>query len=82
MNETINQKDSDLEVLQVSNDVNQTVADSLSSSVVYFDASASSDGDGSKSNPYKYYKSDRINFGDTVYFADGVYDITEANYQN
>ncbi len=79
MNETINQNDLDVEVLQVSNDVNQTAADSLSASVVYFDASASSDGDGSKSNPYKYYKSDRINFGDTVYFADGVYDITEAN---
>lgn len=82
MNETISVNDLDAQELKVNNnDVNNTnlASDSLSTSVVYFDASANSDGDGSKSNPYKYYKSDRINFGDTAYFANGVYDITEAN---
>lgn len=79
INETICESDIDDGILvSVNNDTNQ-YRDSLSTSVVYFDASASSDGDGSKSNPYKYYKSDRINYGDTVYFADGTYDITEAN---
>jgi C1A family cysteine protease len=53
--------------------------DSSSASVVYFDASASKDGDGSKTNPYKYYKSNRIDFGNTAYFANGVYDITDVN---
>jgi C1A family cysteine protease len=53
--------------------------DSSSASVVYFDASANADGDGSKSNPYKEYKADRIGFGTTAYFANGVYDITESN---
>lgn len=79
INETVGVNDIDSHELQVnSSDVNPLSSD-LSTSVVYFDASASSDGDGSKSNPYKYYKSDRINFGSTAYFADGVYDITESN---
>ncbi len=75
--------ETDVQVLQVTgNDVNDTnlqASSSLSTSAVYFDASASSDGDGSQSNPYKVYKADRINYGDTVYFADGVYTISEAN---
>ena len=83
MNETISQKDLDTQELQVNendvNDTDQMLSDSLSTSFVYFDASVNNDGDGSKSNPYKYYKSDRINYGDTAYFANGVYNITEAN---
>ena len=83
MNETISQNDLEAQELPaISSDVNDTnfmVGDSSSASNVYFDASAANDGDGSKSNPYKYYKSDRVNFGDTAYFADGVYDITDSN---
>ena len=45
--------------------------------VIYFNASAASDGDGSKSNPYKYISNSRIEYGDTAYFADGVYEIDE-----
>ena len=79
INETINHNAADADVLQLSiNDTSQLGADS-SSSVVYFDASASSDGDGSKTNPYKVYKAERINYGTTAYFADGVYYINEAN---
>lgn len=80
MNETVNQNDLDVEDFQLSSsDVNHRDGDSLSNSVVYFDSSADNDGNGSKSSPYKCYKSDRINFGDTVYFADGIYDITDSN---
>ena len=79
-NETISVNDMEVQQLQVnSNDVNDTkLAESLSTSVVYFDASASSDGDGSQSKPYKYYSSDRIDYGTTAYFADGVYNINES----
>lgn len=81
MNETVGVNDLDSQDLQLtSSDANDSrISSDLSSSTVYFDASASSDGVGSKSNPYKYYKADRINFGDSAYFADGVYTITEAN---
>ena len=83
MNETISVNDLDVRELRTIdngiNNTNQIVGDSLSASVVYFDASANSDGDGSQSNPYKYYKSDRVDYGTTAYFANGVYDITEAN---
>lgn len=80
-NETISVNDMEVQKLQVnSNDVNDTqLGESLSTSVVYFDASATSDGDGSQSKPYKYYKSDRIDYGTTAYFADGVYDITNSS---
>ncbi len=78
-NETIC-ADNEVQQLQVnSNDVNDTkLSESLSTSVVYFDASASSDGDGSKSSPYKYYRSDLIDYGTTAIFAEGVYDITDS----
>lgn len=79
-NDAINETGySDVGELQLSNDTGFIASDSLSDSVVYFDASANDDGDGSRSNPYKYYSSDRIGFGCTAYFADGVYDITEPN---
>lgn len=79
-NDAINETGySDVGELQLSNDTSCIAGDSLSDSVVYFDASANDDGDGSRSNPYKYYRADRISFGGTAYFADGVYDITEQN---
>ena len=46
--------------------------------VVYFNASASSNGDGSKTNPYKYVNSNTLKGtenGLTAYFANGVYDL-------
>ena len=49
--------------------------DTLSSSEVYFDASASSDGDGSYNNPYKYLRPDRISYGSTAVFREGTYEI-------
>lgn len=49
-----------------------------SGQTVYFDASASSDGDGSQSSPYKYLYSSRITSGMTAYFADGVYTYSGA----
>lgn len=52
--------------------------DVLGASTVYFDASASSDGDGSKSNPYKYLKDARIPSGCTAYFAKGTYTLSES----
>ncbi|WP_298524773.1 hypothetical protein, partial [uncultured Methanobrevibacter sp.] len=66
LNETISGSDLDLNSLQA-NDLDDTqftqTKETLSVSVVYFNASASIDGDGSKANPYKYYKSDRIGYG-------------------
>ena len=80
INETISGANLDDELQVNANGItDQIYGDSLSASVVYFDASADSDGDGSQSNPYKYYKSDRINYGDTAYFADGIYDINETD---
>ena len=82
VNETNYESISDSQELQLSIDANTTVInsnDAAYSSVVYFDASASSDGDGSQSNPYKYYAPERIDYGATAYFADGVYDIKGSN---
>ena len=49
--------------------------DILAESTIYFNAAAPFDGDGSQAKPYKYYDTDKIPFGATVYFAAGVYDI-------
>ena len=47
--------------------------------VLYFDASASSNGDGSKSRPYKYVNQNTLNVNSgkniTAYFADGIYSL-------
>ena len=56
---------------------------SSSSNTIYFDVSADSDGDGSKSNPFKYADSKRLNdyidSGNnfTAYFAKGIYDLND-----
>ena len=46
---------------------------------IYFDASAASNGDGSKSRPYKYVNQDTLNVNSgkniTAYFADGIYSL-------
>lgn len=51
--------------------------DALSLSAVYFDASASQDGDGSQHNPFKYLTRYRIGYGQTAYFAEGIYELDE-----
>ncbi len=47
---------------------------------VYFDASASRDGDGTQSNPFKYVAPNRLPYGCTAYFADGIYEIDSTCY--
>lgn len=54
-------------------DENEKLKDS--NPVYYFNASANVDGDGSKNNPYKYLRDERLPYGVTAYFADGVYEI-------
>ena len=82
INETIGETDLGFQELQINSDdamIAQQDANNLSSiSEVYFDVSASEDGDGSQSHPYKVYKSDRISYGATAHFADGVYDMSES----
>ena len=79
MNQTLNSDESvELSQEDVSNDdavSAQNDEDILSDTVIYFDASASYDGDGSQSKPYKYYETDKIPYGSTVYFAAGVYEV-------
>ncbi len=50
---------------------------------IYFNASAETDGVGTKSSPYKYVTADRFpynGYGLTAYFADGVYEVDEEIY--
>lgn len=79
MNQTLNSDESvELSQGDVSDDdalSAQNDEDILSDTIIYFDASASYDGDGSQSKPYKYYETDKIPFGSTVYFAAGVYEV-------
>ncbi|MBE6501238.1 MAG: hypothetical protein E7Z79_02215 [Methanobrevibacter thaueri] len=67
----LEQDSSDNESLTVANDEDVLGA----TSHIYFDASAKYDGDGSQSKPYKYYDTDRIAFGSTVHFKNGVYNV-------
>ena len=61
------------ELISISNN-DSTLKDN--NKVIYFDASASSNGDGSKSNPYKYVNQNTLSGSDiTAYFADGVYSL-------
>jgi C1A family cysteine protease len=45
---------------------------------VYFDASSRTDGDGTRNNPFKYVTDNRLPYGCTAYFANGVYEIGET----
>ena len=67
----LEQDSSEDEALTVENDEDILGA----TSHIYFDASASFDGDGSQSKPYKYYDTDKIPFGATVHFKKGTYNI-------
>lgn len=46
--------------------------------IIYFDAYASHDGDGSQNNPYKYLSADRISSRVTAYFAEGTYELNTS----
>ena len=48
------------------------------SKTVYFDASATKDGDGSSSNPYKNFQASRLKSVSTAYFAKGTYTISST----
>ena len=50
----------------------------LSGQEIYFNASAEVDGDGSQENPYKVLNTQRIGYGNTLYFANGIYNLTRA----
>ena len=67
----LEQDSSEDEALTVENDEDILGA----TSHIYFDASASFDGDGSQYKPYKYYDTDKIPFGATVHFKKGTYNI-------
>ena len=45
---------------------------------VYFDSSVENDGNGTQSNPYKYFASDKIGDNAVVYLADGEYLLNES----
>ena len=49
--------------------------DDIYAQTMYFNASAPTDGDGSRLNPYKYVTDGRLPYGVTAYFANGVYEI-------
>lgn len=46
--------------------------------VIYFDANAEIDGNGTQENPYKYLNDNRLKFGDSVSLASGVYEINSS----
>lgn len=55
--------------------VNPVSSVSQGANVIYFDAYAAHDGDGSKNNPYKYLYASRLTSGVTAYFAEGTYEL-------
>ncbi len=52
--------------------------DDVFAQTMYFDASAPTDGDGSKNNSFKYVNDARLPYGVTAYFANGEYEITST----
>lgn len=75
-----NVSDSDIDELSSSNSNDDIVSegDDIFAQTMYFDASAASDGDGSKNNPFKYVTDARLPYGVTAYFANGVYEISST----
>ena len=71
--------ENNIEVVENSNINTTSQSDLLASgNVVYFDAYADDDGDGSQDNPYKYLYSDRITPGVTAYFKAGTYELNST----
>ena len=65
----------------IATSIDSDFENNLSTTVIYFDASVSANGDGSKSKPYKFINQNTLNAytssgnGVIAYFADGSYDI-------
>ena len=78
INENLTSFDDNSE-LMVSTDVDSDSMLLASENVIYFDAAASTNGDGSKSKPYKYVNENTLNTASgndiTAYFANGTYDL-------
>ena len=70
-NDTYNTQFSDINSSSISNSSNDE-------NIIYFDASAAQDGDGSEDRPYKFLSADRIRSGVTAYFEDGTYDLNST----
>ena len=62
------------------NTLNQNDDVLAASGTVYFDASATKDGDGSINNPYNKFYSSRLANGQTAYFANGIYEYSTSSY--
>ena len=55
----------------------------ISNSNIYFDASATIDGNGTKASPYNHLESSRLSDNSIAYFADGTYSLDrDKNYYN
>lgn len=64
----------------MSNNANKGV---ISSNNIYFNASAENDGNGTLSNPYKYFSTNKIQDNSVLYFADGEYSLNKGfTYSN
>ena len=74
----LNTTDDDLGIQMAINESNFE-NDFLSTDIIYFDASAEVNGDGSQSKPFKYVNQNTLNVNSgndiTAYFAEGTYDI-------
>ena len=77
INSTDNIQKTDIETSPIDDNV-LSEGDDLYAQTMYFNASAESDGDGSKANPYKYVSDSRLPYGVTAYFANGVYEVNGA----
>ena len=64
--------------LHKDNDDKLKEGDDIYAQTFYFNASAESDGDGSRLTPFKYVNDDRLPYGVTAYFANGEYEITNT----
>ena len=71
-------KITDDEILSSDDNDELKEGDDIYAQTMYFNASAESDGDGSKANPYKYVSDARLPYGVTAYFANGEYEITDT----
>ena len=75
----ITQEDSQIKEISSSEDMDELEeGDDIYAQTMYFNASVSSDGDGSKNNPFKYVTDARLPYGVTAYFANGEYEITST----
>lgn len=84
-NNTLIKAGGDIETLEAGDIDNVSLSndnDVLNAGDVYFDASASSDGDGTQSRPYKTLNSGRLSGSTNYHFAPGQYSISSAPYSS